>query len=183
MNTFVTVILVAGGTRMWMSSSTSKQFLQLKVTPVAVHCLEALSNIPWVREVIIACYTIYCDLFPKRKNLIFAHNEECRQGYVWNTLEHVSASADLICIHDAARPLLTEEDTLSVIKKANTYGAATLAVQVKNTIKAVNTEGIVQETLDRTTLWEVQTPQVVVVLKHQTHNIRRLGCYPSTIRK
>ena len=68
-------------------------------------------------------------------------------------------AAELIAVHDAARPLITRDLLEKVLKTAEQYGAAAPAVPVKDTIKrAVN--GVVESTPDRSELYAVQTPQV-----------------------
>ncbi|MGC9314805.1 MAG: IspD/TarI family cytidylyltransferase, partial [bacterium] len=64
-----------------------------------------------------------------------------------------------VAIHDAARPLITIDDIRAVLEVAETTGAATLAHPVSDTIKMVE-ENIILDTVDRSRLWAVQTPQV-----------------------
>lgn len=68
-------------------------------------------------------------------------------------------SAQLIAIHDAARPLVTEEVVAETVEAAARSGAAAPAVPVKDTIKRV-VDGVVESTPDRSQLFAVQTPQV-----------------------
>ena len=68
---------------------------------------------------------------------------------------------DLVCIHDAARPLLSKEDLERVIDAAWQHGAAFLASRVKDTLKAVDEDGFCTYTIDRTSVFAAQTPQVM----------------------
>ncbi|NMA37935.1 MAG: 2-C-methyl-D-erythritol 4-phosphate cytidylyltransferase, partial [Papillibacter sp.] len=70
----------------------------------------------------------------------------------------VSRKAELILIHDGARPLVTEDIISSAIKTAEAFGAALPAVPVKDTIKA-GERGFVTSTPDRSSLYIAQTPQ------------------------
>jgi 2-C-methyl-D-erythritol 4-phosphate cytidylyltransferase len=79
---------------------------------------------------------------------------------VANGLKAIGPQADLILIHDAARPFITKGLVSSVIKEARKAGAAIAAVPVKATIKKVKNGSVVEKTLDRGKLWEIQTPQV-----------------------
>jgi 2-C-methyl-D-erythritol 4-phosphate cytidylyltransferase len=65
-----------------------------------------------------------------------------------------------VVIHDAARPLVTEDLILQGLREAEETGAAVAAVPVTDTIKSARDEGIVHKTLPRQDLWTVQTPQV-----------------------
>jgi 2-C-methyl-D-erythritol 4-phosphate cytidylyltransferase len=67
---------------------------------------------------------------------------------------------DWVVIHDGARPLVTEELIERGLEAARETGAAAAAVPVKDTIKLVGEEGIVNQTPPRQNLWAVQTPQV-----------------------
>lgn len=74
------------------------------------------------------------------------------------TLE-VRREAELIAIHDGARPFVSQEVISAAIEKAAQTGAAAPAVPVKDTIKSA-ADGVVERTLDRSKLYAVQTPQV-----------------------
>jgi 2-C-methyl-D-erythritol 4-phosphate cytidylyltransferase len=68
--------------------------------------------------------------------------------------------ADVVVVHDAARPLVTRELVERCIAGLEGYDAAIAAARVTDTIKEVDEAGRVVKTLDRSTLWAVQTPQV-----------------------
>ena len=68
---------------------------------------------------------------------------------------------DLVCIHDAARPLLSNPDLNRVIDAADRYQVAFLATRVKDTLKRVDSEGYSEATVDRRELFAAQTPQVM----------------------
>ena len=82
-----------------------------------------------------------------------------RQGSVYNGLLALSSEADIVIIHDAVRPFVEPRAVLESIEAARTFGAATVAVPVVDTIVAAQENGTVRETLDRRELWSVQTPQ------------------------
>jgi len=67
--------------------------------------------------------------------------------------------ADWVLVHDAARPLVTREVCEAVLRAARLHGAAIPAVALVETVKRVDADGRVEETLDRTSLRAVQTPQ------------------------
>ena len=74
-------------------------------------------------------------------------------------LAAVSDKAQLVAVHDGARPLVTDEVIRAAVIKAKKFAAAAPAVRVKDTIK-ISTDGAVDATPDRSTLYAVQTPQV-----------------------
>ena len=77
-------------------------------------------------------------------------------------LGELSSGAELVAIHDGARPLVSQEVLETVIFRAAECGAAAPAVPVKDTIKRAR-DGLVEATLERSELFAVQTPQVFQV--------------------
>jgi 2-C-methyl-D-erythritol 4-phosphate cytidylyltransferase len=88
-----------------------------------------------------------------------------RQDSVYNGLRAVDKNADLVIIHDAARPFVPKESISLLLSKASICGAAITGVPVKPTIKEVralksgSSAWQVKKTLAREKLWEIQTPQ------------------------
>ena len=62
-------------------------------------------------------------------------------------------------IHDGARPLISEEVIRRTIEAAREYGACVAAVPVKDTVKVADGDQFAETTLDRSLLWQIQTPQ------------------------
>lgn len=65
---------------------------------------------------------------------------------------------DIVLVHDAARPFITQEIIVRLAQTAYEKGAAIAGVRAKDTMKKV-TEGVITETVDRESLWVIQTPQ------------------------
>lgn len=83
-----------------------------------------------------------------------------RQDSVWYGLQELSPEADMVAIHDAARPLVSEAALKHAIEAAASHGAATLATPVSDTILCAYPSAILEHTPDRSRLWACQTPQV-----------------------
>jgi len=83
-----------------------------------------------------------------------------RQASVRSGLVEISEAMDLIAVHDAARPFVTCELIDACLDAAASTGAAAAALPVSDTIKRADSQGRVEETLDRSRLWAMQTPQV-----------------------
>ena len=83
-----------------------------------------------------------------------------RTDSVRNALATVADEAELICIHDAARPCIAQPWIDRVFAEAAKSGAAILAIRLHGTLKRVTAAGVIDETLSRSGLWEAQTPQV-----------------------
>jgi 2-C-methyl-D-erythritol 4-phosphate cytidylyltransferase len=99
--------------------------------------------------------------------LAFALPGEQRQDSVYNGLQEISENISLVGIHDSARPCITTAMVQSVLLAASEYGAATVGMPVKFTLKESDSQQFVKQTLDRSRVWEIQTPQVI-----QTHLLK-----------
>lgn len=82
-----------------------------------------------------------------------------RQESVWRGIAACDADADIIAIHDGARPLVTREVIEATIESAMRFGSGVAAVPLKDTVKRVDESGLVVETPRRELLRAVQTPQ------------------------
>lgn len=84
-----------------------------------------------------------------------------RQDSVYNGLRVLPEDAEIVAIHDGARPLVATEIITRAVREAKKFGAVVVGVPVKDTIKVVQRpKSNVQGTLERGKLWQVQTPQV-----------------------
>jgi 2-C-methyl-D-erythritol 4-phosphate cytidylyltransferase len=87
-----------------------------------------------------------------------------RQQSVYNGLQH--AEEDIVLVHDGARPFITLGQISELTTAASLNGGAVIAVPVKDTIKKAANKKVL-ETVERSSLWAVQTPQAfrVSILK------------------
>ncbi|KAF3440659.1 hypothetical protein FNV43_RR18943 [Rhamnella rubrinervis] len=162
----VSVILLAGGKGKRMGASMPKQYLPLLGQPIALYSLYTFSYMTEVKEIVVVCDPSYRDIFEGTTEKIqvelkFTLPGKERQDSVYSGLQAVDLSSELVCVHDSARPLVSSEDVEKVLKDGWLNGAAVLGVPVKATIKEANSKSFVVRTLDRRTLWEMQTPQVI----------------------
>lgn len=159
----VSVIIPAAGYGKRMGGGTAKQFLPLRGEPVLVHTVRLFSESPLVDEIVIAAHDLettreLVGAFPKVTHVVPGGAE--RQDSVWAALQVIGSRPRVICVHDAARPLLSREVLEGVLKEAAEQQAQVVAVPVKDTVKVVGPNGTVTATPDRKSLWAVQTPQV-----------------------
>jgi 2-C-methyl-D-erythritol 4-phosphate cytidylyltransferase len=159
------VIVVAAGRGSRMGADVKKQYLPLGGAPILVRTLQTLGACPSVERIVLV---VSPDDVEFVQELLQPYDLEKigpvvsggreRQDSVWEGLRALQAETTLVAVHDAARPLVTVEEVETVLAAAERFGAATLGVPVKDTIKRV-VQGRVQETLNRETLWAVHTPQ------------------------
>jgi 2-C-methyl-D-erythritol 4-phosphate cytidylyltransferase len=175
-------ILVAAGKGSRMGPKTNKLFLEVAGRPVVAHTWRRFDDARCIAEIILVVRKgmrrAFEDLaakfkFKKPFRIVVGGAE--RQDSVWNGLEALSATAEIVAIHDAARPCTSEELIEATIKRAAETGAAVAARPVTDTIKQSADGKFVQRTLDRSHLWSVQTPQTfrVEVIRRALAEARR----------
>ena len=128
--------------------------------------MEKFVNRPDVKQVIVVIDGEDREMFEMRysSNIIFLGLEVVEGGAercesVERALARVKPDVDLVCVHDAARPCLTEMWIDEIFGVAERTGAAIYAIPIAGTIKRVKDQKVV-ETVPREGLWEAQTPQV-----------------------
>ena len=158
------VIVSAGLAR--RMGGVDKVLAPLGELPVLVHTLYAFQDCSAVEEVILVaredlvveigrlCKEFNLD---KVKKVIVGGKERIHS--VQAGLREVNPEAELIAIHDGARPLVTQEIIRDAVTRAALTGAAAPAIPLTDTIKRTE-DGLAVETVDRAQLWAVQTPQV-----------------------
>ena len=169
----VTAILLAGGRGSRIRSAVSKPLIKINSQPLIGFSLRTLQAHPQIKDIIVVVNArnkigIAGVIEKSRltKVIHFVEGGKRRQDSVYNALRFLPEAADLVLIHDAARPFVSAKVVVSAIRIANRYGAAIVGVPVKATIKKVRGKGVsdkgyvVKKTLDRNNLWEIQTPQV-----------------------
>lgn len=159
------VVIVAAGSARRMEG-IDKVLAPLGELPVLVHTLYAFQDCPDVQEIVVVtradllvevgrlCKEYALDKVTK---VIVGGSERIHS--VRAGLREVNPDADLIAIHDGARPLVTQQILKETIAKAGKTGAAAPAIPMIDTIKRAE-DGLTVETVDRSQLWAVQTPQI-----------------------
>ena len=124
-----------------------------------VQAAEIVEIVVVTREELVAELAALCrELQISKVSKVIRGGHTRTQSARMGTLE-VRREAELIAIHDGARPFVSQEVISAAIEKAAQTGAAAPAVPVKDTIKSA-ADGVVERTLDRSKLYAVQTPQV-----------------------
>ncbi len=162
----VCVIFPAAGAGKRMGVGKNKVFLELSGISILLRSLQKFSIVPAVGQLIVVAakgeVNIVEQLLQKVQGLkpcCIVEGGTERQYSIANGLAHLDTDADIVLVHDAARPLVSSSTIEGVICMAREKGAAVAAVRAKNTIKVVAEDGSVEATPPRIGLWEVQTPQ------------------------
>lgn len=158
------VVAAGNSTRM---GGVNKLLQPLDGVPVLVRTLAAFQVAGTVDEVIISTreedlleISQLCRTYGLTKCVKVIRGGESRVHSALLAALEASPEAELLAVHDGARPLVTPELIDRVVSAAARCAAAVPAVAVKDTVKAVREDGGVEETLDRDRLRAAQTPQV-----------------------
>ncbi|WP_404330684.1 2-C-methyl-D-erythritol 4-phosphate cytidylyltransferase [Mesobacillus maritimus] len=158
------VIIPAAGQGKRMGAGRNKLLLTLENIPVLIHTLRVFEQDVECSGIILSIHPHDQESFNellteyrinKVTNLVIGGKE--RQDSVYNGLK-VIHSDGIVLVHDAARPFIRVDTIHELVKAAECSGAAIAAVPVKDTIKKVESL-LVSETIERSSLWAVQTPQ------------------------
>ena len=175
-------ILVAAGKGARMGAGVDKLFLKVAGRPVVAHTWQRFEDAKCIDEIVVVVrkgrQKKFAELaakyrFQKPFRIVTGGAE--RQDSVWNGLEALSTEAEVVAIHDAARPCVSEELIAATVKRAEESGAAVAAQPVTDTIKESSDGRLIERTLDRSKLWSVQTPQTfrVEVIRRALTEVRR----------
>lgn len=160
---FYEVVIPAAGQGKRMNAGKNKLFIELSGIPIIIYTLRVFEADPKCRGIILSINpqeeAIFNELIEtyglnKVKRLVPGGVE--RQQSVFNGLKYVDE--DIVLVHDGARPFIHEELIFQLTEAASQHAGAIVAVPVKDTIKKVQDRSVV-ETMERSSLWAVQTPQ------------------------
>ena len=158
-------VIVAAGSSNRMKGE-DKLMIMLNGKTVLERSIELFQNSEVIDEIVIVTRQDlmgYVDSLCRARGFTkvkaITEGGETRVHSVMKGLDHVSAKAGLVAIHDGARPLVTQEVISDTISAALSYYAAAPAIPVKDTIKVAE-HHVVTDTPDRSKLFAVQTPQI-----------------------
>ena len=169
---FVSAIIAAGGRGLRYGGASPKQLLLLGGRPILARSVDAFVSCDLIGEVIVALPADLAASPPeylrdRGKPLTVVTGGDQRRDSVANAFALVSDRADVVVIHDAARPLVTDDLIRRTAKAAFETGAAIAALRAHDTVKQTDGVGTITATLPRETIYLAQTPQAfrVAVLR------------------
>ncbi|SHF09253.1 2-C-methyl-D-erythritol 4-phosphate cytidylyltransferase [Seinonella peptonophila] len=160
----VGVVIPAAGVGKRMGTKESKQFLFLHHSPILVHTLEIFDSHPQVDEIVVVtradeierCYEwLDREHLSKVKKVVPGGRE--RQESVFLGLQQLTT--DYVLVHDAVRPFVTSDLVGRIIDLVRVEQAVVTAVPMKDTVKRSDDSRYVSQTIERQSLWAIQTPQ------------------------
>ena len=158
-------VIVAAGSGTRFGAGRPKQFLEIHGKPLLIHTLEKFENCAVVDEIILVLSAGEIENFQagaakfhltKLKKVV--SGGQTRAESVFHGLQAIEGAAEIVAVHDGARPFVSCAEIAATVEKAAETGAACLVGLVTDTIKEVR-GGEIVGTIDRTRLRRAQTPQ------------------------
>lgn len=151
-----------------MNLDHPKQYHLLGGVPILVRTVRAFTEVDYIRRIVVVVpatmidqtRTLLAGYGLEAPNLTIVAGGRRRQDSVKAGLDTLDATTEIVLVHDGARPLVSREIIARCYQAALAAGAAIAAVPVKDTLKKADTDGQVTGTIDRSSLWQAQTPQV-----------------------
>ena len=163
----VAAVIPAGGTGRRMEAAIPKQFLMLGDVPLLLHSLQVFERAACISQVILVVpkderertLSEIIARYGIKKVVKIVAGGATRQESVYHGLQETDSEAEVVVVHDAVRPFVTEDLIERSIAAAQHSGGAIVAVPMKETVKQVGPDGHILHTVDRAQLWLAQTPQ------------------------
>lgn len=164
-SSFVTAVILAAGVGSRMRSPITKQRMVICGESVLKRCVRTFDECSMIDAVVVVCREDERKFaseetreFKKVLSIVNGGNtraESARKGF-----EAIPEKSDFVAIHDAVRCLVTVDMIESVVAAAFENGAATAAKKITDSVKRVDSNGIILESVPRDDLFAMQTPQV-----------------------
>jgi 2-C-methyl-D-erythritol 4-phosphate cytidylyltransferase/2-C-methyl-D-erythritol 2,4-cyclodiphosphate synthase len=169
---FVSAIIAAGGRGLRFGGGSPKQLLMLGGRPILARSVDAFVACDLIGEIVVALPADVAAAPPdylrdRGKPLTIVDGGDRRRDSVANAFARVSDRADIVVVHDAARPLVNDDLIRRTVAAASGTGAAIAAIQARDTVKQIDGAGAITATLPRERIYLAQTPQAfrVAVLR------------------
>jgi 2-C-methyl-D-erythritol 4-phosphate cytidylyltransferase / 2-C-methyl-D-erythritol 2,4-cyclodiphosphate synthase len=169
---FVSAIIAAGGRGQRFGGPSPKQLLSLGGRPILARSIAVFAACDLIAEIVVALPADLVAAPPpylagNGKPVTVVSGGESRRESVANAFARVSPRAEIVVIHDAARPFVTDDLIRRTVEAAAETGAAIAALRARDTVKQSNPAGVITATLPRDEIHLAQTPQAfrVAVLR------------------
>ena len=164
----IQAIIPTAGIGKRLKTDLPKPLVELCGKPLCVHTLEVFERSPVIDSVVLVGHADHLfelgnivKQYQLKKVTKIVAGGKTRCESVANGLAVLDKDADIVVVHDGARPLVSLKTISDAVALCQDSEAVVVAVPVKSTIKKINKKNLlVEETLNRDDLWEIQTPQV-----------------------
>ncbi len=162
-------LVLAGGSGSRTEQSVPKQFISIYEKPIIIYTLEAFQKHPEVDAIIVSCisgwhdvlkgYAAAAGITKLRWVVDGGDNGQSSARNALLTLENTCRNDDIVIIHDAVRPMISQEIITDCIAKAKEFGSGLSAVRCQETIMRTEDGEAGNSGIDRNDIMRVQTPQ------------------------
>jgi 2-C-methyl-D-erythritol 4-phosphate cytidylyltransferase len=160
-------LIAAAGKGKRMGGRVKKQFISLDGIPLLVYALKAFEEFEGVEQMYLVldegdfeyCKREIIQKYGITKVIQLVPGGNRRQDSVWNGLKAMEGHCDMVIVHDGVRPFVSGGILKRLVMAMKDYQAVVTAIPARDTIKRVDGSGTVLDTLQRNTLFHVQTPQ------------------------
>ncbi len=176
----VTAIILAAGEGRRIGGEISKTYLPIAGRALVLRTLDRMFSARTVDDVVLVvaagefarCESLLSgDIGLRNRRWSMQRGGATRQQSAKRGLERVGTDTDIVIIHDGARPFVSAALIDRCVEAAADKGAVVVGLPVRDTIKLVSPDGLIQTTPERSGLWEIQTPQVfrrdLIVAAHE----------------
>ena len=159
-----TVLILAGGHGARMNTDIPKQYQDLCGQPIICHAIKNFLKHPLLKQVHIVIDPAHQSLYEEATRHLDLpspiHGGKTRMESCYNGLNALNLNEnDLILIHDAARPNVSIQDIDHVLNALNAYKSVSLGLPLSETLRRSDDKNILHESIDRTNVWALKTPQ------------------------
>jgi 2-C-methyl-D-erythritol 4-phosphate cytidylyltransferase len=164
----VTAIVLAAGHGRRIGGEVPKAYLPIGGRPLVLRTLDRVFASPLIEKAVLvvagsnierAEAMLRADIGLRDRPWVLQAGGATRQDSARRGLEKIDADTDIVMIHDAARPFVSVELIERCVEMASVKGAAVPGLPARDTIKILSSDRWVQSTPERSSLWEIQTPQ------------------------
>ena len=163
----ISAVIVAAGNGARMGTDCPKQFLTVFDKPIIAYTLQKFCDCDYVDSIVLVTQSDYiplcrriCTSYGFDKVKVITEGGATRRESVANGLAQLPDDCEYVMIHDGARPLIDADMLEKSVTAAIENGAAAVGVRVKDTIKYSDDGKYITQTVDRSRLWQIQTPQM-----------------------
>ncbi|HEX2931374.1 MAG TPA: 2-C-methyl-D-erythritol 4-phosphate cytidylyltransferase [Candidatus Binatia bacterium] len=176
----VTAIVLAAGAGRRVGGAMPKTFLPIAGRPLVLRTVDRMFSARTVADVVLvvaASELERCQAMLRADDALRNRPWRLQTGGITRQqsakrgLEKLGAETEIVIIHDGARPFVSANLIDRCVESASSKGAVVVGIAARDTIKVVDQDRRIQSTPERSSLWEIQTPQVfrrdLIVAAHE----------------
>ena len=181
----IAALIVAGGSGLRMGAAVRKQYLDLEDRPILAHTLAAIDRCSPLDRILVAvpredlawCREHILDRMQLEHAVQLVVGGSRRQQSVMNGLDALDADDGIVMIHDGVRPFVSGDLLIRLLDGVRATGACIPGLPATDTLKAVDENDVIANTIDRRRIYQAQTPQIfsIPLIRDAHRQAKRAG--------